>query len=259
MAQRNVRLYGSAAILQRLLKALIWAGVVAYLFYVMTEVRPARISLAAEPPAAVSLADSVRRTDMHERNEVNVIGRLDSRDGVPVTEDDKTEQLFLFFAPDSGPDDTVVRAAVLIEPEELKIYLEELAAYPDENRVGINGRVLQLPKLARVAERAIEERGLTLSDQFVYITPWLGDRRDPLDNGPWFDLVLIGLCTLAVLYQLYMAIRWYRNDRAVMSILTDDQIAAYRRSMRGNRTTGNSLFLLVLAVVVIAFVVSRYR
>jgi hypothetical protein len=259
MAQRRVRLYGSAAILQRLLKALIWCGVVAYLYYVMVEYRPSLRSLAAEPPAVVSLADFSRRTDMHERNEVNVIGRIESRDGAPLSRDEKTEQLFVFFAPDSGPDDTVVRAAVLIEPDELDIYKKELAAYPDDNQVRVNGRVLQLPKFASLAERTIQERGLTLSDQFVYITPWLGDRRDPLDNGPWFDMVLIGLSSLAVLYQLFMAFRWYRNDRTVMAMLSDDQIATYKRSMRENRSSGNTLSLLVLAIVVIAIVVSRYR
>lgn len=257
MVQRRVQLYGPAAIWQRLLKALILVGVVAYLFHIMTEVRPSRISLAAEPPAAVSLADFVRRTDMHERNEVNVIGRIDSRDGVPITRDDKTEHLFLFFAPDSGPD-SVVRAAVLIEEEDLATFRKELDAYPDDARVGLNGRVLNLPKLANTVEGMILDRGLTMSDQFVYVTPWLGDRRDPLDDGPGFDLALIGLASLAVLYQLFMAIRWFRNDRAVMAMLTDEQVAAFRRSARWHGF-GSTLFLLVLAGGVIAFVVNLYR
>lgn len=238
---------------------MIWCGVGAYFFFIMTEVRPSRISLAAEAPAAVSLADFQRRNDMHERNEVNVVGRIDSRDGVPITQDDKTEHLFLFFAPDSGPADTVVRAAVLIEEEERDAFRKELAAYPDDTRVGVNGRVLNLPKVANRVEGILLDRGLTLSGQFVYITPWLGDRRDPLDNGPWFDLALIGLAALAVLYQLVMAIRWYRNDRAVMAMLTENQIAAYRRSTRGNRGVGTTLYLLVLAGGIIAFVVSRYQ
>ena len=259
MAQRSVQLYGSAAILQRLLKALIFGGLAAYFFYIMTEVRPSRISLAAEAPPAVSLSDFVRRTDMHERNEVNVVGRIDSRDGAPITRDGKTEHLFLFFAPDSGPADTVVRAAVLIEQEDLDAYRKELDAYPDDVRVGVNGRVLNLPKLANSVEGIVLDRGLTLSDQFVYITPWLGDRRDPLDDGPGFDLALIGLATLAVLYQLFMALRWYRNDRAVMAMLSDAQIAAAKRLIRENRSSWDTLSLLASAIVVIAFVVSRYR
>ncbi|MFN5999221.1 MAG: hypothetical protein ACK47C_03695 [Paracoccaceae bacterium] len=259
MAYGKLQLYGSAAIVQRLLKALIFGGLAAYMFFIMTEVRPARISLAADAPAAVSLADFVRRTDMHERNEVNVVGRIDSRDGVPISRDDKTEHLFLFFAPDSGPDDTIARAAVLIEEKELDAFRKELAAFSDDNRVGVNGRVLNLPKLANSVEGIILDRGLTMSDQFVYITPWLGDRRDPLDNGPWFDLALIGLASLAVLYQLFMALRWYRNDRAVMAMLSDDQIAATKRLIRENRSSWDTLSLLAWAIVVIVFVVSRYR
>jgi hypothetical protein len=259
MTRHKAQLYGTAAILQRLLKAVIWGGVVAYLFYVMTEVRPAQISLTAEPPAAVSLADFVRRTDMHERNEVNVIGRIESRDGTPITRAELTEHLFLFFAPESGPDDTVVRAAVLIKPDDLDAFRKELAADPDDNRVGVGGRVLNLPKLANAAQLAIEDRGFSLSDQFVYITPWLGDRRDPLDNGPGFDLVLIGLASLAVLYQLFMALRWYRNDRAILAMFSDAQIAAYKRAMQGNRGYGSTLSLLVVAAIVITFVATRTR
>lgn len=259
MAQGIIRLYGSSAILRRLLTALIWGGVTAYLVYIMVEVRPARISLATEPPAVVSLADFSRRADLHERNEVNVIGRIDSRDGVPVGGGETSEQLFFFFAPGSDLDDTVVRAAVLIGPEDLQIYLKELAANPDDNQVRVNGRVLQLPKNANSAQLAIEKRGFTLSDHFVYITPWLGDRRDPLDDGPWFDLVLISLSSLAVLYQLFMALRWYRNDRAVMDMMSDEQIAAYKRRMWKDVLSWNTLSLLIIAIVVIAFVVNRYR
>ncbi len=258
MARHQARIYGSSAIRRRLLKALIWAGVAADLVYVAVEVRPSRISLAAEPPAVVSLADFSRWTDLHERNEVNVAGRIDSREGTPVSEGEETAQLFIFFAPESGAEDTVVRAAVLIEPEDLSTFEAELAQYPDGNPVRLNGRVLDRPKLARAVEAAIRNRGVTQSNQFIYVTPWLGDRRDPLDNGPWFDIVLIGLCSLAVLYQLFRALRWYRNDRAVMATLSDEQIAMVRRSMREDRTSGNNLLLLIVAAVVIGYVVSKY-
>lgn len=259
MIQRQVEFYGRAAIMQRLLKALIFSGLVVYFFYIMTEVRPSRISLAAEPPAPVSLAEFSRQTDLHGRNEVNVIGRIDSRDGTPITRDDKTEHLFLFFAPESGPEDTVARAAVLIKEEDLEAFRKELEASPDDGRVGLNGRVLQLPKLANTVEGIILDRGLSLGDQFVYITPFFGDRRDPLDNGPWYDLALIGVASLAVLYQLFMALRWYRNDRRVVAMLSDGQISVYRQSRGIFEGLGTSLFLMFLAAVGIAFVFSQLR
>lgn len=258
MARKQARLYGTAAIRRQLFKAMIWGGVVAYLLYVAIEVRPSRYSLAAEPPAAVSLADFSRRTDLHERNEANVIGRIDSRDGVPVTQNGMKVHFFMFFAPESGPEDTVVRAAVLIKPEDLEIYKAELAEYPDESPIKINGRVLNQPNHPRAAEAMMRDRSLTRSDQFVYITPWLGDRRDPLDNGPWFDIVLIALFSLPMLYHLFVAVQWYRNDRAVMSMLSDEQVEMVKRSMKQDRGSGNILIFLILVSIVIAYVIKKY-
>lgn len=258
MAQREIRFYGSAAIVWRLSKAVFWCGVIVYLLYIAIDFRPSRYSLAEEPSPVVSLTDFTYRTDLHERNEVNVIGRIASREGFPVSDGVTTEHLFLFFAPDSGPEDTVVRAAVLMEDDELDLYEDELAKYPDEKQVIVNGRVLSRPTHARAVETEIKNRGLSLSGQFIYITPWLGDRRDPIDNGPWFDIVLISISSLIFLYHLLTALRWYRNDRKIIAMLSKEDAEMLKRRAREDMGAGDTVFSLVLAVIIIAFVVGKY-
>lgn len=72
-------------------------------------------------------------------------------------------------------------------------------------------------------------------------------------------MALIGVASLTVLYQLFMALRWYRKDRRVMAMLSDGQISVYRQSRGIFQGLGTSLFLMFLAAVGIAFVFSQLR
>ena len=139
------------------------------------------------------------------------------------------------------------------------LFRAELGGAADGSDVPLNGRVNFTPKLASKAEAAMRDLGLTRSDQFVYIDPWLDNRRDPTDNGPWFDLVLITIAGLGVLYQLGQAFRISRHNRRVMSVLSRADAAKLKGSMRVDARSGNILLMLIIAGVIAAYIISSTR
>jgi hypothetical protein len=257
MARQTVRYYRKIGIFIQFFNSAVFAAFALYMTYASIFLIPAKLAMPAEPPPAVSLSVFSRWTDVHKREEVNVIGKLESDQGLTLTRGDETRQMFVLFGPDGGPDDKVVRGLILLEKEDIEAFGAQFAdmkakAGTADGALMLNGFMLVLPDFDREAEANLKERGLTLSDQYIYIKPLLNGRGDPSDTPLWAKAVFPVLLWVVALAHLLVVRFRIRHNARVRTAAANGQIEALIPQLKKRDTILGVLALLVLIAVFVA-------
>lgn len=174
----------------------IWVGFTQYQSEVSVQAERAE-ALAGRPPSVVPLRDFDPEVDVHLAGEVNIVGQIDPQYNYRLTEErrgtDDVRRLFVLFDSTDRLGYPQARAAIMIDDEQMPAFMEWVDEVsktfgPAGPVISVNGLHETRPALAGMAREAMSEEGLTLAENFVFVTPFLEGRAAglaPSSFEPW--------------------------------------------------------------------------
>ncbi len=152
-------------------------------------------ALAGPIPDPVDLADFDRKIDVTKAHEVNLALQINTKHNFTLTQTsrkraDVVRRLYVLFDRNDAGNAKIARAAILLLPSEVDRFVEFMQA--SISGVGtysavfnVNGKFSKSATLDTMAEEAITEKlGLTLSENFGYISPFLNGREKAFAPRP---------------------------------------------------------------------------
>lgn len=146
-------------------------------------------ALAAAPPRPVDLEAFSLERDVALAREVQVTGWIDtehnyileSRSGGHIVE----EYVYMLFGTDEGPEAREVRAVIILHEDDIDTFFDNIDSFiigempfgDDDPIFQFNGRAMEFVPGGHEASDAILSEGLTKSDDFFYLVPFLEGRE----------------------------------------------------------------------------------
>ena len=168
------------------------------------------VALSQDPPTAVDVASFNNATNVGPADEVVVQGQIDHTARYTLVRKKKrretTNWIIPLYASDATERPDAVKFMLLGEADEVplqKILETATSLEGDRPTVEINGVITKPGKFRSMVSEAMQEQGMSLASDAVFIEPFLEGREAGLaanENGPTTSLVIGGLGVLLFLY-----------------------------------------------------------
>lgn len=148
-------------------------------------------ALALPVPAPVAI-DAFTAADVHLADEVHVTAWINTDHNYQLTKQrkgtDTVRRMFVLFGPGDTPETTVARGVVVLHPDDVDPFLEQVLATADVTdprlMFSLNGTRDTWPDLSDMVDDALAERGLVKDSDFLVVEPYLQGRAAALAPDP---------------------------------------------------------------------------
>lgn len=154
-------------------------------------------ALALGIPELVDLSEYSATSHRNPAFEVNVNGWINTdynynliqrTNGVKTSE----RHMYVLFGEGDGRDSRIVKAAMLLTPQEKDTFINRMDEFVSGSRNGdhtfrFNGFAYDTASMSSMANEALAEQGLTKGDEFFFLEPFLNGREAalaPVEDGP---------------------------------------------------------------------------